>query len=246
MDSDISEKDLEKIIPAAIDGDQQALNLLKFCIWFTKLLDNISKRAEARLHVEAAELRDLTFDTLVKKIDSIKNPNNRSWRVCLAGWCKRVCVRHALTILKKRCKFELPFTGEGDGNSADVPTEHRELKRRRNAAESYSSGGRTPEKDSELSELHRMVRQVIFAYPPEDVRIVYHWASGLKLRQISQETGIPFQTVNERLVKMQMAIVNKIALTRRDAEIARSEFFKGHPELKDGLKDLIYGSLIRV
>src|SRR5436853_7471740 len=114
MDTDIDEKDLEEIIPAAIAGDEQALNTLKFCMWLTRVLDRISARAQRSFQVDSAELRDFTLDTLVLKIKTIKNPNNRTWRVCLAGWCKRVCTRRALNILRKRRKFETPPTENGE------------------------------------------------------------------------------------------------------------------------------------
>ena len=68
------------------------LKVLMFCIWLTKVLSNISKNAEKRLHVDAEELRDRTLDTLIRSITTVDNRNNQSWRDCLAGWCKTVCL----------------------------------------------------------------------------------------------------------------------------------------------------------
>ncbi len=228
-DPDINEKALEDIIPAAIAGDEQALNTLKFCMWLTRVLDRISARAQRSFQVDAAELRDFTLDTLVLKIKTIKNPNNRTWRVCLAGWCKRVCTRRALNILRQRRKFESPFP-EDDERLAD------EI--------SSSSGALSPGKSAELNELRQIARLVVLSFPAVDVMITYMWAEGLKLRVIARLTGIPYQTVNKRQKKIQRAIVRKIVATQEElAAVAVQELLKGEPELVAGFQELVLKSL---
>jgi len=245
-DPDINETVLENIIPAAIAGDQKALNALQFCVWLTAVLNNISKKAERKFHIDAADLRDLTFDTLRRKIHTITNPNHRSWRVCLAGWCKRVCIRHALNIWRQRDKFEVPVNDNEGTNPTELPAGYREPKRRRRIVERYSSTTLTTEKEAESNELHKIVRAVIFTFSREDVGIVYLWAYGLKLREISTRTEIPLQTVNERLTKVEQAIVNEVAGTQNleTVQIRLSDLLKHHPERRDGLRDLVFSSLM--
>lgn len=232
QDPDINEEVLEDIIPDAIAGDEQALKALIFCVWFTKVLNNISRNAEKKLHVDAAELRDLTLDTLIKSINSIDNRNNQSWRDCVAGWCKIVCVRHALNILRQRRKFEARAPENDERKPKEIPS---------------AAGALITETSAELNELRQIAHLVILSFSPVDVMITYMWAEGLKLRVISTLTGIPYQTVNKRQKKVQKAIASRIASTQKvGTTIAVQELLKGESELVGGFHDLVLKSLENV
>jgi len=232
----LSEYDLEELIPPAIAGDEIAKRRVVFCLWFTRLLDNISNRTATQFKkykIEPAELRDLTLDTVIEKITSIENKNFRSWQVCLAGWCKIVCVHHALNIVRRLRKFEAPPPADNNGEKAkEIPS---------------AEGPLVTEKLVELGEFCHLVHEVIMSFPPEDVMIMYMWGEDLKLRVISKLTGIPISTVGKHQKKVQKVIVNSIVKTQQDGEnIPVQELLKSESELMEGFQDLVLKSLENV
>jgi DNA-directed RNA polymerase specialized sigma24 family protein len=232
----LSEYDLEELIPAAISGNEIAKTRVVFCLWFTGLLDKISKRTATQFKkykIDPAELRDLTLDTVIEKITSIENKNLRSWQVCLAGWCKIVCVHHALNIVRRLRKFEPPPPADDNEDKAkEIPS---------------AEGVLVTERLAELGEFCHLVHEVIMSFPPEDVMIMYMWGEGLKLRVISKVTGIPTSTVGKHQKKVQKAIVNSIVKTQHDGEnISVEELLESESELIEGFQDLVLKSLENV
>ncbi len=232
----LSEYDLEELIPAAIAGDEIAKMRVVFCFWFTGLLDKLSNCTATRIKnykIEPAELRDLTFDTVLKKITSIENKNFRSWQTCLAAWCKIVCVHHALNIVRRLRKFEAPPPADNNEETAkEIPS---------------AEGALVTEKLVELSEFCQLVHEVIMSFPPEDVMIMYMWGEDLKLRVISKVTGIPIATVGKHQKKVQKAIINSIVKTQQDgSNIPLQELMKSESQLMEGFQDLVLKSLENV
>ena len=232
----LSEYELEQLIPAAIAGDEIAKRRVVFCFWFTGLLNNISNHTAIefkKYQIEPAELRGRTLETVLEKITTIENKNFRSWQVCLAGWCKTVCVHHALNIVRRLRKFEAPPPADDDEEkSKEIPS---------------PEGALVTEKLVELREFCQLVHEVIMSFPPEDVMIMYMWGEDLKLRVISKLTGIPIATVSKHQKKIEKAIVNSILKTQKDGRsISLEELLKSEPELKEGFQDLVLKSLENV
>lgn len=227
--------DPEELIPAAIGGNKEALELLMVCFWLTTMLTQICERAGRRFHVDDHELRVFVEEKLRNKIRSIKNPTNLPWCDRLTAWCKVVVRNRGLALVRarkpreayrkrvirenvisKRCGEEI-MASRVKTPLEELMDKERELRKQRRQAEIAATA-----------------KKLIDSFPPGKKRIAELWGKGKSPKQIIQETGRSASTVYRILEEIEKAIVE---------EIGAKEAIREQPKLLAGLQKLVGGEV---
>lgn len=218
--SNSSDIDWEKIIADAIKGDRESLDRVRFSEWFTTGLHEISTNAAYRYRLDADEIGDAVFDKLSAKIQTIKNPKNRPLTDCLLAWCRKTAKRICLNKLRhnrvKKNYLDRMMADENkngtrkstEGISTPLPSPDANSPDK-TLVEKEAAAGREYVKDGVYLE----VKKELDNSSPTDIRVVILWGVGkMKLKQISEATGIPISTVQRHLTAWQKRIIKNTIL----------------------------------
>lgn len=242
-DSEINVIALERIIPEAIKGNQEALNLLFAHWWMNRLLDRLTrwalKKYDTERYPKANSVPGVIYEKLLREGHTIKNKDHKPWCACLEAWSRRVVRNYYLNVIRD-WKAELKHVEQ----IPDIPIEEPR------------SPEMTPEeellaKEEELLaeeekrlwedrgvELRRRLRKVIKTFPPNDARIMPLWAAGKNLREIAEQTKIPLSSVHRRETEILKALVEEIGAFMEEIA-AKNNLEAGKPALEKGLMELV-------
>lgn len=225
--------DPERLIPDAIGGNQEALDLLMVCHWLTTMLSQICHWASRKFVVDLEDLRTFMEDTLRDQIGTISNPDHKPWCPLLKAWCRKVAKNRSLKLIRHRKveqKHRDSVTNEciqfiRNGKRMIAP-----------CANTLSPEEELMDQEQRLLEQRRkwalasIARQVVNSFPPKKAKIGRRWLAGKSTKQIIQETDQPGSTVYRILKEIQQAIVE---------EIGAREILNEQPGLAAGLQKLV-------
>lgn len=190
--TEAEEVEVNRLISEAIDHDKNALNELLKHGWLWELLDGIINRAAQQYEVDANELLSHVLTQINCKITTIRNDNERSLHVCLAGWCRSVVHHRCQVLVRNRSKevpidderatFELPSTWMS-------PEEELERKER----DAIREGGEP--------EVFRAVWRVFRTLDSGDAEMILMWADGATLEQMADRFGVKCTATMDRHLK---------------------------------------------
>ena len=217
-DPAIYDIDLDKIMPAAINGDQQALDSLMRSLWMLQLLNEIADWAwrtkKIDVNKDGEDIRDIVEARIRLKITTIKNPHNQPWHKCLKTWTYKLAARCCGNVRKGKQRAEERYRDtvlhentvriEGGVRITEpcstMMSQQEEVEQKEQA----------PLVESLKSKIRQTVRRLRSSFTPEDLKILTLWAEGKILKDISRETHIPLPTVQRRLTKLQKRILGEI------------------------------------
>jgi len=242
-DPAINDAALEEIIPKAIKGDQETLNLLMAHPWMQQLFEILTRWALKNFNPEsypkAGSVQGIIYEKLLRDGPNIKNESNRSWRGLLKSWCFSVIGHYYLNQIR-----DLKVVLKHEEQAGESPTEEP------------CSTALTPEEEllaeeEELlakeekrlwkergAEVRRRLWLVINSFPPKDARVIRLWVKGKNLRQIEEETGIPLSTVDRREKKIQKALVQEIRAFMKEIE-TENNLEEDKAALEAGLMEMV-------
>jgi RNA polymerase sigma factor (sigma-70 family) len=168
------------------------------------------------------DVQDVVGDALRRKITTLKNPRQVSWRAVLKSWCYTVAKYHCLNVLRdeRRADADLDRDVLEDTGGKSYPPYRTEAEEQEQESV----------KESRIAKIDWTVREVFESLTPEEKAIVLLWAKQrMTLKQIAEETGSSIATVARKLKKIQKAFVDGVGKTAEvigeesDAEVAVTE-----------------------
>jgi RNA polymerase sigma factor (sigma-70 family) len=217
-DPAIYEVDLDRIIPEAIDGNPQALDLLMRCLWMLQLLNQIAdwawRRKKIDVDIHGVDIQDIVAERIRQKIHTVKNPSHRPWCKSFKSWCYRVAARCCENVRKTKQRAEQKYQDEVIHDST-VRIEGgmriiEPCSTMMSQQEEIEQKEQTPLRGSLKSKIRQTVRRVFNSFTPEDAKILTLWGAGKTLKQISVLTNTPLPTVQRKLKKLQKTIKSEI------------------------------------
>lgn len=243
-DPAIHDVDLDKIIPEAINGDPQALDLLMRCLWMLQLLNQIGdwawRRKKIDVNKNGKDIRDIVEERIRLKIHTVKNPHQRPWCKCLKSWSFRLAANCCENVRKSKQRAEEGYKDavihENTQRIEDGVRIIEPVSTMMSQQEEVEQKEQSPLRESLKSKIRRTVRRVFNSFTPEDAKILRLWGEGKTLKQISVETHTPLPTVQRRLKKLQKTIKNEITkVIGEETGEAKAE----EPEVAQALDELL-------
>jgi hypothetical protein len=190
--TEAEEAELNRLISKAIDNDKDAFNELLKHHWLWELLDGIINHAVQQYKVDANELLSHVLTQLNFKITTIRNDNDRSPHVCLAGWCRSVVHHRCQVLIRPRSKevsidderatFDLPSTWM----SPEEELERKEW-------DAIREGGEP--------EVFWAVWRVFRTLEPADAEVILMWADGATLKHMADRFEVKCTATMDRHLK---------------------------------------------
>jgi RNA polymerase sigma factor (sigma-70 family) len=216
-DSEIVNINLEQVIPDAVNGNQQALDLLMCCEWMMQLLSRIAEWARCKKQIDVdihgRDIQDIVSDRIRLKIKDLRNPRNTSWRACLETWSFKVA-RTCCENVRERKRAEQRYR---------TSVEHEHTQRRQDGVrivepcstmmsqqEEIEQKEQAPLQDRLTSRIRRTMREVSKTFTPEDKIIMSLWLENKTLMQIATEIDSSTETVRRKLKKLQDALYREL------------------------------------
>ncbi|HWS86929.1 MAG TPA: sigma-70 family RNA polymerase sigma factor [Pyrinomonadaceae bacterium] len=211
---EVEDAALERIISAAADGDEEALDELFRQEFLYVLLYMIADWAWRKYKVEhdrhGRDVQDVVGGTIRRKITTLKNPRRVSWRAVLKSWCYTVAKRHCLNVLRDE-RF-------ADEYRDSVVHENTECKRGGRKIVTPCSTLRTEAEqrrqesvtEGQIKKIDQTVREIFDSLTPEEKTIASQWSQNKTLQQIADETGSSVETVRRKLKKLQKTLVKEL------------------------------------
>jgi DNA-directed RNA polymerase specialized sigma24 family protein len=213
----ITKFEIDWLILEAINGNEEALDLLMRSQWMFELLYRISDWARRKKNIEAdvhgTDIQEIVAARIREKLHTIKNPKNTAWRTCLRNWSYRVAARCCESVR----------TGKHVEEDYRLAIEHENTDRIEHGVRRIEPSSHTPSQDEELERkeqaplrdklelvIHEKALKAFDASTPEGKRILSLWMEGMTLKQISEAMGIPLATAHRMLKKLQRAIVAEV------------------------------------
>jgi RNA polymerase sigma factor (sigma-70 family) len=192
---------LESLIPEAVSGKKEALDLLIVDCWTIKLLKTVSRWAERKFKQEQSEVSSVILLVLLTKITTIENPRHTPWCNCLRSFCYSAARNH--------CLNELDRQGRAIKNQKKSIAEN--TARRIKSSEGgtiviQSSTALTPEEELMKKEREQQIRSALdkaIDLYPRDEEIAELWLRGYSVKEIADEIELSIKTVYPRLRRVQ-------------------------------------------
>lgn len=228
-DPEIDNIELEQTIFQTVNGSTQAFHKLINSAWMLNLLKEVADCTFRRFkpNVKPDQMadwacvskppvqRDDIFEAVLiatlLKIKQVKNPDGKTWSSCLRSWCYSVATNFA----------------------------RNELRRYRNASKHESkiislservSHFKAPDEQLFEKEFHEVIWLVFKSLTIQERILIALWASGKRLQQIHELTGVPVSTIHERQRHMQKTIFKRIGA---------DEILLEAKEYRNGLREII-------